>query len=98
MTDLQHSGLVDYSRRNGVGEIALNRPDKLNAISDELTVALREALRTFDGDREARVGIIHGKGKAFSTGARTSSNARCGPARSSSATVDPSIRMPTPAI
>ena len=69
MTDLQHSGLVDYSRRDGVGEIVLNRPDKLNAMSDELTVALREALRAFDGDREARVGIIHGKGKAFSTGA-----------------------------
>ena len=69
MTEKQDSTLVEYSRRNGIAEIVLNRPDKLNAISDELTVALREALRAFDSDGDARVGIIHGRGKAFSTGA-----------------------------
>ena len=69
MTEMQHSTLVGYSCRNGIAEIVLDRPDKLNAISDELSVALREALRTFDADGDARVGIIHGNGKAFSTGA-----------------------------
>ena len=69
MTEMQDSTLVGYSCRHGIAEIVLNRPDKLNAISDELTVALREALRAFDSDGDARVGIIHGRGKAFSTGA-----------------------------
>ena len=69
MTETQHSTLVDYSCRGGIAEIVLNRPDKLNAISDELSVALREALRALDGDGNARVGIIHGRGRAFSTGA-----------------------------
>ena len=63
------STLVDYSCRVGIAEIVLNRPDKLNAISDELSVALREALRAFEADANSRVGIIHGRGKAFSTGA-----------------------------
>lgn len=61
--------LVHYQCRDGIAEIILNRPDKLNAVNDELTVALREVLREFDGDKKARVGILHGNGKAFSTGA-----------------------------
>lgn len=69
MTETRHSTLADYSCRGGIAEIVLNRPDKLNAISDELSVALREALRAFDGDGNARGGIIHDRGRAFSTGA-----------------------------
>jgi enoyl-CoA hydratase/carnithine racemase len=62
-------GLVDYSVENKIATITLNRPAKLNAFSDELVVALNTALRQFDADPEAFIAIIHGAGRAFSTGA-----------------------------
>ncbi len=68
-TKTPNPDLVHYSCTDGIAEIVLNRPDKRNAISDELTVELRRALRDFDSDNTARVGIIHGNGKAFSSGA-----------------------------
>jgi len=52
-----------------VATITLNRPEKLNAFSDELVVALGTALRRFDADRDANVAIITGAGRAFSSGA-----------------------------
>jgi enoyl-CoA hydratase/carnithine racemase len=61
--------LVQYACKDGIAEITLNRPEKLNAINDEFTVELRNALRLFDADKSARVGILYGNGKAFSTGA-----------------------------
>jgi enoyl-CoA hydratase/carnithine racemase len=62
-------GLVHYSVANKIATISLNRPEKLNAFSDELVVALTTALRRFDADSEAFTAIIHGTGRAFSTGA-----------------------------
>ncbi len=61
--------LVDYTCADHVATLTLNRPEKLNAFSDELVVALNEALRRFDADAEAYVAIIHGRGRAFSSGA-----------------------------
>ncbi|HEY1933130.1 MAG TPA: enoyl-CoA hydratase/isomerase family protein [Acetobacteraceae bacterium] len=61
--------LVEYSCRDHIATITLNRPEKLNAFSDELVVALSEALRRFDIDNDAFVAIIHGAGRAFSSGA-----------------------------
>lgn len=66
MTD---SAEVLYRREGPVARIGLNRPAKLNAFSDELVVALVEALRRFDGDAEARVAVLYGEGRAFSSGA-----------------------------
>ena len=43
--------------------------EKLNAFNDELVMALQDALRRFDADPEAQVAIIHGQGRAFSSGA-----------------------------
>ena len=61
--------LVRYSVENKIATITLNRPEKLNAFSDELVVALHTTLRRFDADPEAFTAIIHGTGRAFSTGA-----------------------------
>ena len=63
------NGLVHYSVENKIATITLNRPEKLNAFSDELVVALNTMLRRFDADPEAFTAIIHGAGRAFSTGA-----------------------------
>ena len=61
--------LVHYARNDRIVTLTLNRPHKLNAFSDELVMALGAALRRFDADPEAHVAIIHGAGRAFSTGA-----------------------------
>jgi enoyl-CoA hydratase/carnithine racemase len=61
--------LVEYACEDHIATITLNRPEKLNAFSDELVVALSNALRRFDIDNEAFVAIVHGAGRAFSSGA-----------------------------
>src|SRR6266851_10204 len=50
--------LVEYVCDDHVVTLTLNRPEKLNAFSDELVVALNDALRRFDADPEAYVGIV----------------------------------------
>ncbi len=61
--------LMEYERDGSIVTIRFNRPDKLNAFSDEMVVALGEALRTFDTDPEAHIAVLCGNGRAFSTGA-----------------------------
>jgi len=63
------SNLVEYSCAERIATITLNRPDKLNAVSDEVVLGLDAALHRFDLDPEAEVAIINGKGRAFSSGA-----------------------------
>jgi enoyl-CoA hydratase/carnithine racemase len=48
--------------------ITLNRPEKMNAISVELSEALMEALETFDRSPDLRVAILTGAGRAFCAG------------------------------
>ena len=61
--------LVEYACADHVATLTLNRPEKLNAFSDEMVVALNEALRRFDADADAYVAVVHGRGRAFSSGA-----------------------------
>lgn len=49
--------------------LELNRPDKRNALNDELIVALKDALRDADGHDSLRAVIIRGAGKDFCSGA-----------------------------
>ncbi len=66
-TDEQN--FVEYACAERIATITLNRPDKLNAVSDEVVRQLADALHRFDLDPEAEVAILNGKGRAFSTGA-----------------------------
>ncbi len=61
--------LVEYRLDGHVATITLNRPEKLNAFDADLVRALAGKLRRFDEDNAARVAILTGAGKAFSTGA-----------------------------
>src|SRR5579871_2039168 len=61
--------LVEYRLDGHVATITLNRPEKLNAFDADLVRALAGKLRRFDEDNAARVAILAGAGKAFSTGA-----------------------------
>ncbi len=60
---------VLFSITDGVAEITLNRPDKRNALNDELINAIKDALREVDGDKSARVAVMRGAGKDFCSGA-----------------------------
>jgi len=59
-----------YEKKDNIGLLTINRPDKLNAISNELTAELRSLLDELEKDNDLRVVIITGAGdKAFVAGA-----------------------------
>jgi enoyl-CoA hydratase len=51
-----------------VGRITLNRPEKMNALSQELMFELSDALHDFEADSSVRVIILRGAGRTFSAG------------------------------
>jgi enoyl-CoA hydratase len=58
------------SAENGIGQITINRPSKLNALNIATIQELHDGLESFDSDPEIRVIIITGEGeKAFVAGA-----------------------------
>src|SRR5689334_21098104 len=61
--------MVEYECSEHIATITLNRPDKLNAVNDDMVRQIAAALNRFDIDNEARVAILHGRGRAFSSGA-----------------------------
>lgn len=63
------SGHIRYCRTDQVAIITLDRPAKLNAITDQMVRDLAEALRRFDLDDSAGAAVLAGTGRAFSTGA-----------------------------
>ena len=62
------NGTVTYEKRDALAEIELNRPDSLNALDVPSWDALRDHLRTADADRDVRVVVLSGRGKAFCAG------------------------------
>jgi enoyl-CoA hydratase/carnithine racemase len=67
MANIEFRQLI-YAKRHKVVEIALNRPDVLNALSVELYTELGDALTKASADEELQVIVITGTGRAFSTG------------------------------
>lgn len=51
-----------------VARISLNRPEKMNALSQELLFELNDALHDLEADDSARVIILKGNGRTFSAG------------------------------
>jgi enoyl-CoA hydratase len=54
--------------RDGVSQITMNRPDKLNAMTSEMVEMLHEALSAVGRDRDVRVVILTGAGRGFCAG------------------------------
>jgi len=52
----------------GVRRLTLNRPEKRNALNNELRGAILDALEAADADPAIRVSILRGAGPAFSSG------------------------------
>jgi enoyl-CoA hydratase/carnithine racemase len=65
------SSLVTYRLEEGVGIISLNRPEKHNALSNEMSRASREAWDWARDTEEVRVIVIRGEGKSFCAGRDT---------------------------
>ena len=60
---------LEVNAEGPVGELWLNRPDRLNALSTRVLQELAGAARWFDEQPGVRVVIVGGRGRAFSAGA-----------------------------
>jgi enoyl-CoA hydratase len=58
-----------YEKSEGVATITLNRPEVLNAINMKMHHEILEAFVNTERDRDVRVVVLTGKGKAFCAGA-----------------------------
>jgi 2-(1,2-epoxy-1,2-dihydrophenyl)acetyl-CoA isomerase len=58
-----------YDVRNPIATITLNRPERLNALTEELLQELRRAFEQAAGDTSVRVILLTGAGRGFSAGA-----------------------------
>lgn len=56
------------SQSDGVAEITLNRPDKLNSFNAEMFKALFDALKTVERDEAIRCLLLTGAGRGFCAG------------------------------
>jgi len=54
--------------QNGIAALVMNRPDKLNALNNELATALNQAFERIGRDDSVRVVVLTGAGRAFCAG------------------------------
>jgi len=66
---MSSQNVVLYEARDGIARITLNRPEKRNALNDELIQSLKSALRSADNDESVRVVVLSGAGADFCSGA-----------------------------
>lgn len=59
---------VAYQVRSGIARITLHRPERRNALDQELLTELRDALRASASDEAVRVVLLAGAGKDFCSG------------------------------
>jgi 2-(1,2-epoxy-1,2-dihydrophenyl)acetyl-CoA isomerase len=62
------SEAVRLTREGAVAIIALNRPERMNAMDNALMVALREITEAVSGDGSVRAVLLRGEGRAFCAG------------------------------
>jgi enoyl-CoA hydratase len=60
---------IVYEIKDGVAEIRFNRPQRLNAVVQQLYDELNVALGLAEADQNARVVLLTGEGRAFCVGA-----------------------------
>jgi enoyl-CoA hydratase len=71
--------LVLLEREPPIAVVRLNRPQQLNALSDELMGALVSALEELDADDEVRCIVVGGNDRAFAAGADIGELSRSSP-------------------
>src|SRR5882724_5879165 len=60
---------VVYEKSGPVATLTMNRPERLNGMTNRMVIEAREALASAAEDREIRVLVLTGAGKAFCPGA-----------------------------
>ena len=68
-TDTTTSTLLERTDRGATAVLTMNRPDKLNALSNELLAAIMTTLDHIELDPAIRAIVVTGAGRAFSAGA-----------------------------
>ena len=63
------SDIVKYEQQDSVAVITLNRPDSMNAFTNELRADLLQALQQAEEDDNIRAVVLTGEGRCFSAGA-----------------------------
>ncbi|MFE7064947.1 enoyl-CoA hydratase-related protein [Sutcliffiella sp. NPDC057660] len=59
---------ITYTIENQVAWIRLNRPDKLNAFTEQMNREIQKAIKQSNSDTAVRTIVITGEGRAFSSG------------------------------
>ncbi len=83
--------LVLVSQQAGIATLVMNRPDRLNALNNELATALNEALGRVAADESVRVVVLTGAGRAFCAGGDLSV-IRAGRERGDAGQLEPLLR------
>lgn len=60
--------ILERNDSGGVAHLRMNAPERLNALSDEMLAELQRQLTALQDDRDIRVVILSGAGKAFCAG------------------------------
>lgn len=68
MSNMKEYQTILYEVANNIATISLNRPKKLNAVTEQMTVDVWEALDQAEKDSNVRVVILTGAGGNFSAG------------------------------
>lgn len=81
-----------FERREGIAQVTLNRPDRLNALNRELITDLRAAADAIESDRDIRAVVLSASGRAFCSGADLMGDDLLDPQRSSGENIALSLR------
>ena len=60
---------IIVDKKESIGKIKMNRPDALNALNKETLEELSKAIDELEADKNIKVAILTGEGKAFIAGA-----------------------------
>ena len=85
------SPVLQETRHGSIITLVMNRPDRLNALNNELTTALNEALIRVASDSSIHVVVLTGAGRAFCAGGDLGAIGK-GRERSDSAELAPILR------
>ena len=59
---------IEYHKDGSIARIRFNRPESLNAYNESMMISFRDALQEARDDKDIRVIIVSGNGRAFSAG------------------------------
>ena len=68
MADYENLLIEHVGTDDRVARITLNRPEKMNSLSQELLFEFADALHALEADDDVRVIIVKGAGRTFSAG------------------------------